>query len=72
MERFENPKLYLAGDGVYHLLNVSGIPASEIIACIEDIMARGLPLTDDITMPDNFYGQFVRDIMENSDHVYVF
>ncbi len=72
MEHSENAKLYLAGDGVYHLLSMSGIPAQKTLACREDILARGLPLTDDIAMPDDFYGQLVKDIMENSDQVYVF
>jgi tRNA 2-thiouridine synthesizing protein B len=72
MEHSENPKLYLAGDGIYHLLNTSGLPAQDILASREDILARGLPLTDDIAMPNDFYGQLVKDIMENSIHVYVF
>lgn len=74
MERSENAKLYLAGDGVYHLLNTSGLHllADEIMACREDILARGLNLTDDIVIPDDFYGQLVKDMMENSDHVYIF
>ena len=74
MERSENAKLYLAGDGVYHLLNMSALPiTTEVtVACGEDILARGLPITDDIVIPDNFYGQLVKDMMENSEMVYVF
>jgi tRNA 2-thiouridine synthesizing protein B len=72
MEHSENPKLYLAGDGVYHLLNRSALSAWETLACREDILARGLPLTDDVAVPDDFYRQLVTDMMENSDHVYVF
>lgn len=73
MEHSENVKLYLAGDGVYHLLNMSGLPLSteEIIACKEDILARGLTMSDEIVMPDDFYGQLVMDMMEKSNQVYV-
>jgi tRNA 2-thiouridine synthesizing protein B len=74
MERSENAKLYLAGDGVYHLLNMSAMPITteETVACGEDILARGLPITDDIVIPEDFYGQLVRDMMENSIKVYIF
>ncbi len=74
MKYSENAKLYLAGDGVYHLLNGSSlpVPAEKIMACREDILARGLTSTDGIVMPDDFYGQLIKDIMENSDKVYVF
>jgi tRNA 2-thiouridine synthesizing protein B len=74
MQCSENAKLYLAGDGVYHLLNISALPKTteETVACKEDILARGLPLTDDIMIPDNFYGKLIKDMMENSDKVYVF
>jgi tRNA 2-thiouridine synthesizing protein B len=72
MKHSENAKLYLAGDGVYHLLNISGLPAQETLACREDILARGIPLTYNIAMPTDFYGKLVRDMMENSGHVYVF
>ena len=74
MESSENAKLYLAGDGVYHLLNMSALPITteDTMACGEDILARGIPITEDIVIPDNFYGQFVKDMMENSDRVYIF
>jgi tRNA 2-thiouridine synthesizing protein B len=74
MERSENAKLYLVGDGVYHLLSMSAlhITTEEIMACGEDILARGLPINDDIVIPDNFYGQLVKDMMENSEKVYIF
>jgi tRNA 2-thiouridine synthesizing protein B len=72
MESSENPKLYLAGDGIYHLLNMLSLSAQEILACREDILARGLTITDDITIPEDFYGQLVEDMMESSGQVYVF
>jgi tRNA 2-thiouridine synthesizing protein B len=74
MERSKNAKLYLSGDGVYHLLNMLALPkTTEVtVVCREDILARGLPITDDIMIPDNFYGQLIKDMMENSDKVYVF
>lgn len=75
MEYSENPKLYLAGNGVFHLLNfqnLSILPVREILACREDILARGIPLMDEIIVPDDFYGRLVEDMMETADHVYVF
>jgi len=74
MKHSKNPRLYLAGDGIYHLLKMSGLPARKTLACREDILARGVPLPrpDSITMPDDFYGQLVKDIMENPDKIYVF
>ena len=74
MKHSENAKLYLMGDGIYQLLDASGLPlpAKKTLACREDILARGLALTNDIVIPDDFYGQLIKDIMENSDKVYVF
>jgi sulfur relay protein TusB/DsrH len=74
MECSRDAKLYLAGDGVYHMLGISDLPntAAEIFVCKEDILARGIPTRDEIMMPDDFYGQLAKDMMENSDRVYVF
>jgi sulfur relay protein TusB/DsrH len=67
-------KVVLSGRWVYHLLNVSGQLKSAVktMACGEDILARGLALTDNIVIPDDFYRELIKDIMENSDKVYVF
>ncbi len=72
IEHSDDPKLYLAGDGVYHLLGRFDLPSEKIIACREDILARGLPPIDDIVIPDDFYRRLVKDMMENSDQLYVF
>jgi tRNA 2-thiouridine synthesizing protein B len=74
MKHSKNAKLYLAGDGVYHLIKASGLalPSERTVACKEDILARGLDLTEDIAIPDDFYRQLIEDIMENSDRIYVF
>jgi tRNA 2-thiouridine synthesizing protein B len=74
MECSKEAKLYLAGDGVYHMLGISDLPttAMGIFACKEDILARGIPIRDEIMMPDDFYGQLAKDMMEDSDRVYVF
>jgi tRNA 2-thiouridine synthesizing protein B len=74
MECCRDAKLYLAGDGVYHMLGTSDLPntVGKIFACKEDIQARGIPTRDDIMMPDDFYGQLAKDMMEGSDRIYVF
>ncbi len=74
MESSQNAKLYLVGDGVYHLLNISALPKTTegTVVCKEDALARGVLITDEIAVPDDFYGKLIKDMMENSDKVYVF
>lgn len=72
MERSDSPKLYLVGDGIYNLLNIVDPSAYKAVACREDVLARGLSQMADVAMPDDFYGELVKDIMENSEHVFTF
>ncbi len=72
MSRSEHPKLFLLGDGTYHLLNLAELKGVKVVACKDDAMARGLPVSDREMMPDDFYGLLVKEMMERSDHVYVF
>lgn len=73
MEYSQNVDLWLAGDGVYHLLNLSDLPVQveKIEACREDILARGLEPVEGVAEPD-FFDRFVKAMMENSEKVYVF
>ncbi|MCQ1534439.1 hypothetical protein FTO70_01745 [Methanosarcina sp. KYL-1] len=41
--RSGNARLYLAGDGVYHLLTgTANLPGGQVYACKEDMEARGI------------------------------
>jgi tRNA 2-thiouridine synthesizing protein B len=74
MKLSKNPILYLAGDGVYNLLNrpIDYLHHDSIYACKEDMDARGVQSTNAIILIDNFYESFVKDIMYFSDRVYAF
>ncbi len=68
-----NAKIYLAGDGVYHL--VTGIeeqPELKIYACKEDLEARAINAGEKVTVLDDFYTALVTDIMENCRYAYTF
>lgn len=66
-------RLYLAGDGVYHLLGgIEQLPECEIYACKEDLEARGIKAGEKMTVLDNFYSDFIEDIMEHCRHEYTF
>ena len=74
MKLSKNPILYLAGDGVYNLLNgpIDDLPHDSIYACKEDMDARGVQSTDAIILIDNFYESLVKGMMYFSDRVYAF
>lgn len=66
-------RLYLAGDGVYHLLTgIEELPEYEVYACKEDLEARAIKAGEKVTVPDNFYSEFIEDIMEHCRHGYTF
>ena len=74
VERSKNAVLYLAGDGVFNLLDpsVEALPPDSIYACKEDMDARGVqPENTAISLVD-FYEQLVEDMMVRSDKVYAF
>jgi tRNA 2-thiouridine synthesizing protein B len=71
--RSENARIYLAGDGVYHL--VTGIeeqPELKIYACKEDLEARAITAGEEVIVPEDFYAALVEDIMECCRHTYTF
>lgn len=71
--RSEKARLYLAGDGVYHLLTgIKELPECEVYACKEDIEARAITPGKKVIVPDNFYSDFVENIMEHCRHQYTF
>ncbi len=74
MKLSKNPILYLAGDGVYNLLNelIDYLPHDSIYVCKEDMDARGVQSTDAIILIDNFYESLVKGMMYFSDRVYAF
>ncbi|WP_292386965.1 sulfurtransferase complex subunit TusB [Methanosarcina sp. UBA5] len=66
-------RIYLAGDGVYHLLaRIDEQPEFEIYACKEDLEARAIKAGKRVTVLDNFYSDFIEDIMEHCKHEYTF
>jgi len=71
--RSENARIYLAGDGVYHLLTgIEEHPEFRIYACKEDLMARAIIAGEEVTVLEDFYAALVTDIMENCRHSYTF
>jgi tRNA 2-thiouridine synthesizing protein B len=74
VERSINAVLYLAGDGVFNLLNpsIEALPLDSIYACKEDMDARGVQPKDTAISLVEFYDQLVEDMMVRSDKVYAF
>ena len=75
MEHSENVVLYLAGDGVYNLLeaaSLQALPKKRVLACKEDLEARGVQAGDRAIVPEDFYKLLVEDIMQESSRLYTF
>jgi tRNA 2-thiouridine synthesizing protein B len=75
MEHSENGVLYLAGDGVYNLLeaaSLENLARERILACNEDMMARGVQAGDRAIVPEDFYKLLVKDVMQESSRIYTF
>ena len=76
MERLgKNASLYLAGDGVYNLLEfdlLQAMPAKIIIACKEDLEARGVRAEEGVMVPENFYEHLVKDMATEGIQIYSF
>ncbi len=69
----ENARIYLAGDGVYHLLTkIEEQPEFRIYACKEDLEARAIRPDEKVIVPDDFYAALIEDIMECCRHAYTF
>ncbi|MDD4619488.1 MAG: sulfurtransferase complex subunit TusB [Methanosarcina sp.] len=66
-------RIYLAGDGVYNLLTgIEKVPECDVYACKEDLEARAIMAGEKVTVPDDFYSDFIEDIMEHCRHEYTF
>ena len=63
MEHSEDPVLYLAGDGVYNLLDE---------ACNEDLEARGLQAGEGVRVPEDFYQLLVEEMVAEGSRIYSF
>jgi len=75
MEHSKNAVLYLAGDGVYILLDAASLktlPKESILVCKEDLQARGVPDEGRATVPENFYELLVEDLMLERNLVFAF
>lgn len=73
ISRSENARIYLAGDGVYHLL--AGIEEQsefKIYICKEDLEARAIRAGEKVVVLDDFYATLIEDIMECCRHAYTF
>lgn len=75
MELAENGVLYIAGDGVYNLIEVATIgalPRERILACKEDLEARGVQAGEKATILENFYELLVEDMISEGSRIYTF
>ncbi len=73
--RSENAILYLAGDGVYNLLDdaLEYLAGERIFACREDLEARGVePGVVAAAVPNDFYERLAEDIMSDGNRIYSF
>ena len=74
MEQSRDAILYLAGDGVYNLAgeSLSALPGVRIIACREDLEARGIRSDGRTSLPVDFYGTLMDEIMNQNSRVFTF
>ena len=74
VERSKNAVLYLAGDGVFNLLDpsVKALPPGSVYACKEDLDGRGVLPEDTAISLVEFYEQLAEEMMVRSDKVYAF
>jgi tRNA 2-thiouridine synthesizing protein B len=75
MEHSENAVLYLAGDGVYILLDAASLealPKERILVCKEDLQARGVQVEGRASVPENFYELLVEEMILGDSRIYTF
>ncbi len=75
MERSKNCVLFLAGDGVYNLLEVASLqalPKDRVLACKEDLEARGVQAEEKAIVPMNFYDLLVEYLVLDDSRIYTF
>lgn len=71
----ENAALYLAADGVYNLLEAASLrvsPKKRVLACKEDLEARGVQAGEGVIVPENFYELLVVDMLSEGSRIYSF
>ena len=74
MEHSGDPVLFLAGDGVYNLLDeaLMGKWPGRVLACKEDLEARGVQAGDGVAVPEDFYQLLVEEMMAEGSRIYTF
>ena len=74
MEHSEDPVLYLAGDGVYNLLDEALMREwpGKVMACNEDLEARGLQAGEGVRVPEDFYQLLVEEMVAEGSRIYSF
>ena len=74
MGHCEDPVLYLTGDGVYNLLDegLMGEWPGRVLACKEDLEARGLQAGEGVNVPEDFYQLLVQEMMAEGSRIYSF
>jgi len=74
MEHGEDPVLYLAGDGVYNLLDeaLMGELPGRVLACKEDLEARGVQAGEGVRVPVDFYQLLVEEMISEGSRIYSF
>jgi tRNA 2-thiouridine synthesizing protein B len=75
MEHSENAVLYLAGDGVYFLLDAASLkalPKECIMVCKEDLQARGVQAEGMATVLEDFYELLVKEMTLDDSRIYTF
>ena len=75
IEHLDNVSLYLAGDGVYNMLefdSLRAMPVKRILACKEDLEARGVQAEEGVMVPENFYEHLVKDMASEGSQIYTF
>ena len=74
LARSSKSRLYLAGDGIYHLLSqaVEIPPSCEVLASKEDVAARGVVSKRRAEVREDFYERLVEDVMEGDGRFFTF
>ena len=74
MEHSEDPVLYLAGDGVYNLLDEALMREwpGKVMACNEDLDARGVQAGEGVRVPEDFYQLLVEEMVAEGSRIYSF
>lgn len=78
LQHSEKAILYLAGDGVYNLIDVAplkALPRVSVLACQEDMLARGLEAPEGervavTAASEDFYRMLAEDIISEGSRIY--